>query len=141
MTVFPSVDWFQEAADLLQKSDSFKQFGAADAEMGVQVGDKCFKVVFDGFEISEIKEIPSPDSEDLDFTLVQEPDEWKAMLQNIKENGRAEHEFTLNSLDLHSEKELAIGKDYNRRDIFYRINQTIQDYFDQSAKMETEFAI
>lgn len=141
MTVFPSVEWFKEAADLLQKSDSFKQFGAADTQMGVQVGDKSYKIVFDAFEITEIKEIPSPDSEDLDFTLVQEPEEWKAMLENIKEHGRADHEFTLNSLDLHSEKELAIGKDYTRRDLFYRFNQTIQDYFDQSAKMDTEFAI
>ena len=88
-----------------------------------------------------MEEIASPDAADLDFTLVQEPEEWKAMLQNIKDNGQAEHEFTLNSLDLHTEKELAVGKDYNRRDLFYRFNQTIQDYFDMSAKIDTEFAI
>ena len=139
--VFPSVEWFREAADLLAKSDSFKQFGAADAQMGVQVGDKTFKIVFDAFEITDVEEIASPDAADLDFTLVQEPEEWQAMLQNIKDNGQAEHEFTLNSLDLHTEKELAVGKDYNRRDLFYRFNQTIQDYFDMSAKIDTEFAI
>jgi hypothetical protein len=140
MTRFPSVEWFREAADLLQQSQSFKQFGSADTQMGVQVGDKYFQINFEAFEVAEIKEIDPSATEDLDFTLVQEPEEWKAMLENIKQNGQAEHEFTLNSLDLHSEKELAIGKDYTRRDMFYRVNQTLQDYFDQSAKMEYEFA-
>ena len=62
------------------------------------------------------------------------------MLLNIKENGRAEHLFTLNSLDLNTDGELAKGKDYNRRDAFYRFNQTLQDYFDFTAKMDTTFA-
>lgn len=141
MTVFPSVDWFKEAATLLNKSDSFKRLGTCDTQMGVQVGDKLFEIDFEAFEVAEVKEIDKARAEELDFVLVQDPDEWKAMLQNIRENGRAEHEFTLNSLDLHSEKEFARGKDYHRRDAFYRFNQTLQDYFDMSSKIETEFAI
>ena len=55
--------------------------------------------------------------------------------------GRATHDYTLNSLDLRSNEELARGKNYHRRDLFYRFNQTFQDYFDMSAKMETTYAI
>ena len=72
--------------------------------------------------------------------MVQPYDAWKAMLEDIKKNGRATHNFTLNSLDLQSEKEFAVGKDYNRRDAFYRFNQTFQEYFDNSAQFETTFA-
>lgn len=139
MPEFPSVEWFKTAADLLNKSDSFKRLGTCDLQMGVQVGDEFYEVDFEGFEVTNVKQIDAARSEELDFTLVQAPEAWKAMLQNIKEHGIAEHNFTVNSLDLNSEAEFAKGKDYHRRDAFYRFNQTIQDYFDISAKMETTF--
>jgi hypothetical protein len=136
---FPSVEWFQQAADLLNKSDSFKRLGTCDTEMGVQVGDRYFEIDFEAFEVAAVKEADAARMEELDFYLVQSPEAWKAMLDDIKANGHATHEFTLNSLDLRSDQEFAIGKDYNRRDAFYRFNQTLQDYFDMSAKMETTF--
>ncbi len=139
MPDFPSVEWFQEAADRLNKSDAFKQFGTVDTEMGVQVGDRFFELDFDAFELKRVSETDERRMEELDFYLVQSPDAWKAMLDDIKANGRATHEFTLNSLDLRSDTEFAIGKDYVRRDAFYRFNQTLQDYFDMSAKMETTY--
>ena len=40
-----------------------------------------------------------------------------------------------------TDAEFAVGVDYHRRDAFYRFNQTFQDYFDQTAKMETTFAV
>jgi hypothetical protein len=139
MPQFPSVEWFNNAAELLNKSDSFKRLGTCDSEIGVQVDDKYFEVDFEAFEVKGAKEIDAKRAEQLDFTLTQSYDEWKAMLQNIKQNGRAEHNYTLNSLDLQSEKEFAVGKDYNRRDAFYRFNQTFQEYFDIAAKFETTF--
>jgi hypothetical protein len=139
MPDFPSVEWFQQAADLLNKSDAFKQFGTVDTEMGVQVGDRFFEIDFEAFEVKRVSETDERRMDELDFYLVQSPDAWKAMLDDIKANGHATHEFTLNSLDLRSNEELAIGKDYVRRDAFYRFNQTLQDYFDMSAKMETTY--
>ena len=59
--------------------------------------------------------------------------------RQIQANGHATHDFTLNSLDLHTETELARGHDYTRRDLFYRFNQTLQEYFDMAAKFETTF--
>ena len=103
MPDFPSVEWFKEAADLLNKSDSFKRLGTCDSEMGVQVGDRYFEVDFEAFEVSNVKEIDANRADELDFVLVQSPDAWKAMLDDIKANGRATHDYTLNSLDLRSE--------------------------------------
>lgn len=140
MPAFPSVEWFQSAADLLNKSDSFKRLGTCDTEMGVQVGEKYYELDFEAFEVRTVKEIDAARAGELDFTLVQSPEDWKAMLLDIQENGRATHDFTLNSLDLRSDAELARGKDYHRRDAFYRFNQTFQEYFDMTAKLETQFA-
>ena len=140
MPVFPSVEWFKEAADRLNKSDSFKRLGTCDAEVGMQIDDDYYEVDFEAFEVKDVRKIDASRAAELDFTLAQGYDEWKAMLEDIKENGRATHDFTLNSLDLKSDKEFALGKDYHRRDAFYRFNQTFQEYFDMSAKMETSFA-
>jgi len=140
MPVFPSVQWFQDAAEILNKSDSFKRLGTCDTEMGVQVGDKYYEIDFEAFEVREVREINGRRAEELDFVLVQPVDRWREMLQDIKTNGRATHDFTLNSLDLRSDEEFARGKDYHRRDAFYRFNQTFQEYFDNAAKLETTFA-
>ena len=139
MPNFPSVEWFQEAANLLNKSDSFKRLGTTDCEMGVQVGEQFYEIDFEAFEITKVSYIDAARAAELDFTLVQTADAWQAMLEDIKLNGRATHDFTLNSLDLRSTEELARGKDYHRRDAFYRFNQTFQEYFDNAAKMETTF--
>lgn len=141
MPDFPSIEWFQAAADLLNKSDSFKRLGTCDSEMGVQVGDRYFEIDFEAFEVTGVKEINAARADELDFTLVQSPDAWKAMLDDIKLNGRATHDYTLNSLDLRSEVEFAQGKDYHRRDAFYRFNQTFQEYFDNTAKMDTTYPV
>ncbi|MGH2633485.1 MAG: hypothetical protein ACRDG3_08750 [Tepidiformaceae bacterium] len=140
MTLFPSVEWFKTAADILNKSDSFKRLGTCDAEVGVQVDDHYYELDFEAFEVKDVRQIDSRRADELDFVMVQPYDAWKAMLQDIKKNGRATHNFTLNSLDLQSEKEFAVGKDYNRRDAFYRFNQTFQEYFDNAARFDTTFA-
>ena len=140
MPEFPSVEWFNKAGELLNKSDSFKRLGTCDTQMGVAVGDRYFEVDFEAFEVTGAKVIDAARADDLDFTLSQDYDAWKAMLEDIKRNGRATHEYTLNSLDLRSDAEFAKGKDYNRRDAFYRFNQTLQEYFDMSAQMDTTFA-
>ncbi len=139
MPDFPSVEWFRTAGDLLNKSDSFKRLGTCDTRMGVQVGDEYFQINFEAFEVAEITKIDAARADKLDFVLVQSPEAWRAMLDDIKTNGHATHEFTLNSLDLRSDEELAQGKDYVRRDAFYRFNQTLQDYFDMSSQMETTY--
>ena len=140
MPVFPSTEWFQEAADRLNASDSFERLGNCDAAVGVQVGDRCFAITFDAFAVTNVDEVPCDAPGDLDFTLLQTPGQWQAMLENIKANGGADALYTLNSLDLSHNDGLATGEDYHRRDLFYRYNQTFQEYFDMSAQMDTTFA-
>ena len=60
---------------------------------------------------------------------------------NIRENGEADLDHSLNTMDLDSLDGLAhsyTGDQY-RQDMFFRYNQTFQYFFDQSARVETEF--
>jgi len=140
MPEFPSVEWFKTAATLLNQSDSFKRLRTCDADVGIQVDARYFEVDFEAFEVRDVREIDARRAEELDFVLVQPSDAWKAMLANIKQNGRAEHDYTLNSIDLNAPEEFARADDYYRRDLFYRFNQSFQRFFDASAQIDTQFA-
>ena len=143
MPVFPSVEWFQAVADLVNKDENYRHHGTCDAKVGIQVGDRTFVLTFEAFEVTKVEELKPEQIEaaDLDFTLVMPPEKWREMIENIKQNGRADHLYTLNSLDLATPEELAKSDDYYRRDLFYRYNQSFQHFFDTSSKVETQFAL
>ncbi len=62
------------------------------------------------------------------------------MVENIKKNGKADITHTLNTIDLNMPQGLARGNDGYKVDFFYRFNQSLQDFFDTSAQMDTTFA-
>jgi hypothetical protein len=140
MPIFPSVEWFKTVADIVNKDEEYRKLGNCDAVVGIEVGDRLFVLTFEGFEVTNVEEVATVTDRDLDFTLVLPPEQWRGMLENIKEHGRAEHEYTLNSIDLATAVEFAQSDDYYRRDLFYRYNQSFQHFFDASAKIETQFA-
>lgn len=139
MPLFPSVEWFNAVGEIINKDEAYHHLGTCDAEMGIEVGDQLYKLTFEAFEITGVEEI-SRDQEDLDFTLTMPYEKWKEMVQNIKQNGRADLHHTLNTLDLDAPDEFARANDYYRRDKFYRFNQSFQNFFDASAKIDTQFA-
>lgn len=141
MPVFPSVEWFQAVADLVNHDEEYRKLGYCDANMGVRVGDRVFAIMFEGFEVTSVKEIPDESAEDLDFTLVMPPEKWREMLESIKEHGRGELDYTLNTIDLATPEEFARASDESRRDLFFRFNQSFQHYFDSSAKIDTKFEL
>ncbi len=141
MPQFPSVEWFEALRDTVEADPHWRDFGMMDCAMGVNVGETTIKLVFDGYEIPEIADVSAdPNAEDLDFTLVMPTERWREMIENIQTNGHADLHHTLNTIDLETPEELAKGEDYTRRDLFYRFNQTLQDFFDASAGIETTFA-
>jgi hypothetical protein len=140
MPVFPSVEWFESLRKLVNGDERFKHFGTVDAKVGVRVGDRCFEVVFEAFECTSVREIGIDDLENCDFYLEQSPEAWREMLENIKANGKADVSHTLNTIDLNMPEGLARGRDGYKVDLFYRYNQTLQDFFDSSARLETAFA-
>src|SRR5579864_5011486 len=142
MSDFPSVEWLTETADIAMHDQAYRKFGRVDALVGIKVGDRAFRLTFDVFDVRDIREITSDDLRDLDFYLDMEPERWRAMLENIRDHGRAEGEFTLNSLDL----TLPDGLHYNatgdgyRADKFFRFNESLQRFFDLSAQVGSHVA-
>ncbi len=141
MPKFPSVDWFEAVKELVNDDDAFRRLGTVDATVGVRVGDRIFQLTFEAFECTAVTEIQEHDLRDLDFWLEQSPQQWQEMLENIKTNGAADLQHTLNTIDLTQPEGLARSFDGYRRDAFYRFNQSLQHFFDSSAKIETEFAV
>ena len=141
MSVFPSTEWLERVAQLAMHDDAYRRLGRVDALVGLKVGDRAFRLTFDVLEIGDIREIGQDELRDLDFYLHMESERWQAMLSSVREHGRAERDFTLNSLDLRLPDGLhqnATGDGY-RADKFFRFNESLQRFFDLSAQVETTF--
>jgi hypothetical protein len=142
MPVFPSTEWLQAVADLAMADDRYRRYGRVDALVGIKVDERLFAMTFDVFEIRDIRAIAFDELRDLDFYLDMEPEQWRAMLESIKENDGAGRDYTLNTLDLKLPDGLAINAtgDGYRMDKFFRFNESLQRFFDLSARIETTYA-
>ncbi len=139
--VFPSLEWFQAVQKLVNADPDFRRLGSIDATMGVKVGPKVYVVTFEAFECSNVREGTEFDLIDLDFFLEMGEEQWHDLIRNTKENGGADLRHTLNTLDMLSPdgfSKNATGDQF-RADIFFRVNQSLQHFFDSSAKLDTVF--
>lgn len=140
MPTFPSVEWFNAIKDIVNADPAFRQLGTVDAVIGIKVEHKIYELTFEAFECTAVREAGEHDLRDMDFWLEQSYDQWKDMLTNIKEHGAADLSHTLNTIDLNIPEGFARSHDGYRRDAFYRFNQSIQDFFNASSKLDTQFA-
>jgi hypothetical protein len=143
MPVFPSVEWLQAVAELAMTDDRYRKYGRIDALVGIKVGERMFALTFDVFDITDIREVTHDQLRDLDFYLEMEPERWQAMLEDIRQNGHAGLESTLNTIDLKLPDGLAINAmgDGYRMDKFFRFNESLQRFFDLSANIETTYTL
>jgi hypothetical protein len=138
---FPSVEWFNAIRDIVNNDDGYKRIGTCDSSVGIKIPDKGknYVLTFEAFEISDVRETSATEAEDTDFWLEMSFAKWKEMIENIKQNGKADLHHTLNTIDLEVPEGFARSNDGYRRDAFYRFNQTYQYLFDISAKIDTTF--
>ena len=102
MPRFPSVEWFEAVRQVFNSEDQYQTAGggSCDAIVGLKIGDEIYVLVFEGFECSSAREAGEDDLYEADFYLEMTPDEWREMLENIAQNGSADLDHSLNSLDL-----------------------------------------
>lgn len=141
MPTFPSVEWFDALRKITNADPAFRHLGTVDAVIGVKVGSKIYQLTFEAFECTGAKEVGDDALREVDFWLEQSYDAWKDMIENIKKNGAADLAHTLNTLDLSATGE-GFARSYNgyRLDAFHRFNQSLQDWFNASARLDTKFA-
>jgi hypothetical protein len=139
--VFPSVEWFQGLQQMVNGDPEFRRLGSIDAAMGVKVGSRVFVVMFEAFECTDVREGNVADLDDLDFYLELSETDWRELIENTKANGGADRRHTLNTLDLTSDDGFAQNAtgDQLRGDIFFRVNESLQYFFDLAAKLNTVF--
>ena len=139
--VFPSVEWFQALQQLVNADPEFRRLGTVDASMGVKVGPRVFVIIFEAFECIEVREGSEADLDDMDFYLELSADDWRELVENTKANSGADRRHTLNTLDLTREGGLSQNStgDQLRGDMFSRVNQSLQHFFDLSAQLDTVF--
>ena len=139
--IFPSIEWFEALKQIVNDDTEFRSLGTVEAEMGIKVGSKVFVITFEAFECTQVRIGSLDDLINLDFHLELTEDDWKELIENTKLNNGADRQHTLNTLDLMKEDGLAhnAAGDQLRGDIFFRINQSLQHYFDLSAQINTVF--
>jgi hypothetical protein len=142
---FPSTTWFEalrEQAD--DKRDRFRSLGFVDASVGIKVESDNggaaggFVLEFSGYGCKQVRQSSDPASE-ADFVLVGPYDVWQEMLENIQSNGEPDLDHTLNVLTLPGVPLKVEAEDQLKEDLFYRYNQTFQEFFNGAAELETEF--
>ena len=141
MPLFPSVEWFEAVAALAREDATYRKFGRVDLTAGIKVEDRIFSLTFDVFDIREVREITAGELNKLDFYLDIDSAGWRNMLQDIRENGHAGRDNTLNTLDLKLPDGLHHNADDDgyRADKFFRFNESLQRFFDLSAGIDTMF--
>lgn len=139
---FPSTDWFQALADITKDDDGYKKFGRLNAVIAFKCGDSNISCNFDVLDIRDIKEIDDEQLRDADVVIEMPPEIWKGMLENIKSDGRATGEWTLNTLDLRLDEEIHknLMEDGFKADFFFRYNPSLQVFMDNAAKLDFDIA-
>lgn len=139
--VFPSVEWFDKLAEVVQENEeSHRRLGPLDCAMVVAVDDQCFEVTFLGYGVESVRHLYSlSDAAPSHFVLAAPAPIWREMLENIRANGGADLEHTLASLTFHDAPMRASGPDQLQIDVFYRYNHSLQRFFDDAAEIDTTY--
>ncbi len=143
---FPSQEWFEALARRMRTdAEAFRKLGQIDCTMVVKV--ECpeetdfFEVSFESFQVTSIRRLESLEAAALDHFVIEAPlAAWQEMIENIRTNGKPDLEHTLNYLTFPDDPMLVSGPDQLQIDAFYRYNQSLQNFFNGAAEVETSYA-
>lgn len=141
--VFPSRDFFAALARLMNDNRARQeQLGYIDCVAGFTVTEgaraRHFRVVFEEFSAVAVDEVTILD--DADFTLVGELATWRTMLESIVAGGgRPALDQTLNRLSHMGTPMRLEAADPLRADLYFRYNQSLQEFFNATATLDLAF--
>ncbi|MEZ5552892.1 MAG: hypothetical protein R3E82_18570 [Pseudomonadales bacterium] len=141
---FPSIQWFEAIQqEAKAEADTFRRMGFCDAkvlfESRSSKTNRRFLLSFEDYGMTSVRELGTDEKADADFSLTADETVWQEMIENIHSNGEADLGHTLNRLQLPGAVQL-VAEDQQRADLFYRYNQTFQEFFNLSSRVESEFA-
>jgi len=148
---FPSRAWFARLAELMNRNrarqeqlgyvDCIAEFDVLDGGIGRR--PLAFQVTFEEFAAVDVREVDPADPAErakADFALDATLATWRAMIESIaRGGGRPDLDQTLNRLS-HAGTPIRLrATDPLRRDCYFRFNQSLQEFFNASAKFSTTF--
>jgi hypothetical protein len=147
---FPSLVWFQRLADLMNADrvrhehlgyvDCVAQFTVLDGGPGRTPWS--VQVTFEEFAALDVREASPSDAGRADFTLEATLATWRAMIDSIaRGGGRPDLDQTLNRLSHMGTPVRVVSDDPLRRDLYFRYNQSLQEFVNASGSFRTDFPV
>lgn len=146
--VFPSVEWFTRLGELMEeRRDRHAHIGTIDCLAQFTMfecppsGDSWHvQIRFEEYSVVEVREVSEEESNNADFVLETDYEVWQEMFQNIAEgDGRPDLEHSLNKLSLPGIPIRLWSVDPLARDLFFRYNQSLQEFVNASAAINTVY--
>ena len=145
---FPSVEWFGRLAELMEENrvrhehigpiDCTAQFSVLDPEGTGR--DRYFQVTFELYSAVAVREVDEQGSADADFIMETDTEIWQEMIENVRDNGgKPDLEHSLNRLSLPGVPIRVWAEDPLGRDMFFRFNQSLQEFVNASAQVPTRY--
>lgn len=146
---FPTLEFFEALQGLMNSQPAkYDQLGWCDIRLLCAIvaddplaEDEYYGLVFDTFECTSAERIDAQTPEeamidfDADCILEAYYSTWRDMVESIRANGGADLTHTLNYLTLPDVPMRAWGPDQERADKFFRYNQTLQEFFNDAARL------
>jgi hypothetical protein len=147
---FPAQGWFEALADLMNANRARQeQLGYIDCTVVFTVSDgsvdklpRHFQVTFEEFSAVDVREVDAALAVQADFALEASFATWRAMIESIAAGGgRPALNQTLNYLSHMGTPMTLVAADPIRSDLYYRYNQSLQEFINASAAFDTEFPV
>ena len=144
---FPSVEWFGRLADLMNTNRvRQEQLGYVDCVVGFRVtdgrGDRPWdvEVTFEELSATDVRALDDDDAARADFRLEASAATWREMIESIAGgHGRPDLDHTLNRLSHFGTPMRVVGDDVLKTDLYFRYNQSLQEFVNASAGFPTRF--
>ena len=147
---FPSLAWFERLGELMEEYRSrHEHIGPIDCscvwtvfDAGGQGTDRHFRTTFEFYSLVDVAEITEEEREEADFILETDVYVWQEMIENIRTHGgRPDLEHSLNRLSLPGVPIRVWAEDPLGRDMFFRFNQSLQEFVNASVHVPTEYPV
>jgi hypothetical protein len=145
---FPSVAWFARLGELMNANRTRQlQLGTIDcvARFTVLKGgpdgrDWSADVSFEEYGVIDVREPRPGEAARADFALEADLPTWRGMVESIAAGGgRPDLEHTLNRLSHTGAPVFLRFDDVLRGDLYFRFNQSLQEFVNASAQFATSF--
>ena len=149
---FPSAEWFRRlAAAMAAAPERYRKLGPVDLTLIPRIvmpdgTTRTFVLRFDGFRCASIDEVAAADTYRGPHPVALEGEyvHWREMIESIAANGGADLNHTLNFLTLPDWPLRIVPLDEGGgqldADRFYRYIESLQEFFNEAAHVETRMA-